>query len=171
VYLGSKQYGDSEAKLASRLNAGYFEVQGQKLRQVYRTDYIGHEVDRFFRTAKAAVPCALTMGEALFNRLDVEARLVAYPGLFRAIIKYDRDPDRPGAAFAWWHDLLFVRSELPADDMKGIGYSYRIFTLATQPQLNAIWHRGHDQKDLLLAPTLERFPLELRDRLKTIQQQ
>jgi hypothetical protein len=49
--------------------------------------------------------------------------------------------------------------------MKGIGYSYRIYTLATRPQLNSVWHRGHDQRDLLLAPTLERFPLELRDRL------
>ena len=110
------------------------------------------------------------MEEALFNRLDVKSRLVAYPGLFRAIIQYDRDPNQPGAAVRWWHDLLFVRSELPAAEMKGVGYSYRIYTLATQPQLNGIWHRGHDQGDLLLAPTLERFPLVLRDRLKTVQQ-
>jgi hypothetical protein len=34
AYIGSDQYGDSEAKLASRLNAGYFEVQGANLRQV-----------------------------------------------------------------------------------------------------------------------------------------
>ena len=54
--------------------------------------------------------------------------------------------------------------------MKGIGYSYRIYTLATRPQLNGVWHRGHDERDLLLGPTLERFPLELRDTLKTVQQ-
>jgi len=168
AYIGSNQYGDSEAKLASRLNAGHFEVRGDKLRQVYRTDYIGHEVDRFFRTTKAAVPCALTMGQTLFNRLNVKPQLVAYPGLFRATIQYDRNPDQPGSGFRGWHDLLFVHSELSAAEMKGIGYSYRIYTLATQPQLNGIWHRGHDQKDLLLMPTLERFPLELREALKTV---
>lgn len=82
AYLGSDQYGDNEAKLAGRLNAGYFEVQGAKLRQVYRTDYIGHEVDRFFRTTKAAVPCTITMGETLF--LSARCRSAAC-GLSRPI--------------------------------------------------------------------------------------
>jgi hypothetical protein len=59
---------------------------------------------------------------------------------------------------------------LPAAELKGIGYSYRIYTLATQPQLNGIWHRGHDQKDSLLAPTLKQFPVELQDKLKTVRQ-
>jgi hypothetical protein len=154
--------------LASRLNAGFFEVRGTKLHQVHRTDYIGHEVDRFFRTAKASVPCAITMGEALFDRLGVQAQLVAYPGLFRAIIQYDQNPSQPGLGFRGWHELLIVSSELPAAELKGIGYSYRIYTLATQPQLNRIWHRGHDQKDSLLAPTLKQFPVELQDKLKTL---
>jgi hypothetical protein len=112
----------------------------------------------------------MTMGETLFCRLDVQAQLVAYPGLFRASIRYEH-PDQPGVAFRWWSDLLFVQSELPAAaEMKGIGYNYRIYTLATQPQINGIWHRGHDHGDLLLAPTLERFPLEMRDKLKAVQQ-
>jgi hypothetical protein len=38
AYVGSKTYGDDEAKLASRLNAGFFEVRGTKLHQVHRTD-------------------------------------------------------------------------------------------------------------------------------------
>ena len=170
AYRGSETYGDDDASLASRLNAGFFEVRGQKLRQVHRTDYIGHEVDRFFRTSKAAVPCAVTMGEFLFDRLHVQAQLIAYPGLFRASIQYDRNPLQPSQGFRGWHDLLFVRSELPAADLKGIGYSYRIYTMATRPQLNGIWFRGHDQRDSLLAPTLERFPVDLRDKLQTAQQ-
>ena len=169
-YLGSETYGDDNAKLASRLNADFFEVRGEKLHQVYRTDYIGHEVDRFFRATKAAVPCAITMGESLFNRLHVQAQLIAYPGLFRASIQYDRNPLQPGQGSRGWHDLLFVRSELPAAELKGIGYSYRIYTLATRPQLNGIWFRGHDQGDSLLAPTLDRFSVALRDKLKTVRQ-
>ena len=170
AYLGKEAHGDDSASLASCLNAGFVEVREQKLHQVYRTDYIGHEVDRFFRTAKAAVPCAITMGEALFDRLRPDVQLIAYPGLFRASIQYDRNPLQPGHGFRGWHDLLFVRSELPAAELKGIGYSYRIYTLATRPQLNGIWFRGHDQRDLLLAPTLERFPVELREKLQTVQQ-
>jgi hypothetical protein len=170
AYLGSTAFGADEALLASRLNGGYFEVQGSKIFQVFRTDYIGHEIDRFFRTSKAAVPNAITMGETLFDRLDLRTRLYAHPGLFSAAIKYDRDISKPGGAFGYWHDLLFVQSELAASELKGIGYSYRIYTFTTRPMLNGLWHRACDRGDKLVQPTIERFPIELRDKLKTVEE-
>ena len=154
------------AELANRLNAGQFDTMGRRVRRVFRTDYIGHEVDRFFRTAKAALPGIVTVGESLFRRLKATSKLVANPGLFHATVEYDPDPDRPGGMRRWWSDLLYAYREIPAADLKGIGYPYRVYHFADRPRLNGLWHRAATEK--LIEPVLSVFPAELKDQLKTL---
>ena len=165
-YLGREnaRFDGDAADLAGRLNAGQFDILGRRLRQVFRTDYIGHEVDRFFRTTKAALPGIVTVGQALFDHLRPDVKLVAYPGLFRAHLEYELDPTQPGSRRGW-NDLLFSTREMPASELKGVGYPYRVHCFATRPQLNMLWRRALDEP--LVAPILDVFPAELRDRLKT----
>lgn len=168
-YLGREGIGlDADAaELASRLNAGQFDLNGHSVRQTYRTDYVGHEVDRFFRMTKASLPGILTIGEALICRLKLVSKLVAYPGLFRATLEYPQDPFiRNAALINWSPDLLYVQRDIPAAELKGIGYPYRVYHFATRPQLNGLWQRCENDpiaKQILLA-----FPIELRDQLKTV---
>jgi hypothetical protein len=168
-YLGrsAARFDADAAELAGRLNAGQFDVLGRRLRQSFRTDYIGHEVDRFFRTTKAALPGIVTVGQALFEQLGPTTQLIAYPGLFRAVLEYERDSTRPGDR-GGWSDLLFAQEEIPASKLKGIGYPYRVYHCITRPQLNGLWRQADNGG--LMAPILDIFPLELRNRLKTPRQ-
>ena len=42
-------------------------------RNTIRTDYIGHEIDRLFRAAKAARPMLVTVGQNLWGIADPDA--------------------------------------------------------------------------------------------------
>jgi hypothetical protein len=154
------RFGADEALLASRLNIGFFETTGRRRRQITRADYIGHDVDRFFRTTKAAIPGVVTIGEMLFDKLQIQSEVLVQPGLKQALITYERQP----GLLAYWHDLLYVESILQPKDLKGIERSYRSYHFATRPQLNGIWRRG--ETDQLLAPNIDKFPRSYRRRLR-----
>jgi hypothetical protein len=165
-YLGREQapFDADAAELANRLNAGQFDLMGRRVRSVFRTDYIGHEIDRFFRTTKAALPGIVTIGQSLFERFKATSALVAPPDLYRASLQYEVNPTKPGFRRGW-NDLLYVPREIPAKDLKGIGYAYCVYNLSTQPQLNALWHRA--ENDVLIKPVLAVFPAAFREGLNT----
>ena len=70
-FFGSEEsWRDGESvHLANRLNAGTLMVDGRRLLATTRTDYIGWEVDRFFRLTKFAIPGVVTVGANLFQRI------------------------------------------------------------------------------------------------------
>lgn len=158
---GGQPFDADCGELAARLNAGFYYVFGNQYRRAFRTDYIGHEIDRFFRTSKAALPCVVTVGEALFDFLQPKSRLFAHPGLFHATIEYSLQSGNPRS----WNELFFVRQTLAAADLKGIGYPYRVHQFATQHQLFSLWHAAESQD--LVKPSLVAFPAELKDKMMT----
>lgn len=167
AYLGrsAARFDADAAELAGRLNAGQFNIAGRRLNRVFRTDYIGHEVDRFFRTTKFSLPGVVTVGQALYNAMQAQVQLIAYPGLFQAHFQYERDPARPGIR-GGWSEPLFSSQEVSSADLKGIGYPYRVHHFVTRQQLNYLWR--HVPENALLAPVLRQFPLELKEQLMTV---
>lgn len=76
----------SDAKLARMydlLNLTHGNGYGHgAARGAARKDFIGFEIDRFFRAAKMARPSILAVGEALFTKLPAELH-IARPGTFQ----------------------------------------------------------------------------------------
>lgn len=144
--------------LANRLAGGFVESSGRMTRTAWRTDYIGHDVDRFFRTSKAALPGIVSVGEALFDLSGISGELAAYPGLFRARIS--------GCPDVKFGGIYYLREDIPSIDLKGIGYSYSVYQFTTRYGLNWL-HRNSEAKSTLLDRTRNRFTSDLRLALQT----
>jgi hypothetical protein len=168
IYLGAANGVKKDldrVELANRLNAGQLELAGRRVRVSYRTDYIGHEVDRFFRTTKAAIPGIVTIGETLFKRLNFHSEMTAYPGLFKGYFEYQTDyPNEVNPKKK--KEVLYVQSDLPASELKGIGYSYRNYHLTTRQDLSAIHHMNENRNEFM-QPTFKKFPSNILTQLKT----
>ena len=161
----SARFGPDHVQIANRLHAGYLELAGRTPRQAYRTDYIGHEVDRFFRASKAALPGTVTIGESLFEKLDAQSRPMAYPGLFLARLTHKPDPT--SGTLMSREDILYMKHVLVAEDMKGIGYPYITYHLLTLTQLRML-HHGRFADEQILAPTLRLFSKTLLASIQTV---
>lgn len=64
-------------KLGNRLHAGSLMGDVRRLIQMIRTDYIGWEVDRFFRATKFALPMVATIGQNLFEKVFNDPKKLA----------------------------------------------------------------------------------------------
>lgn len=159
------RFGQDHMQIANRLNAGYLEIAGRRLRSAYRTDYIGHEIDTFFRTTKGALPAVVTIGESLFEKLAAESRPIAFPGVFRAQLSHKPDP--PNEATSSRNDILYAKGVLKPDEMKGIGYPYLTYYLLTLPHLRAL-HYGNIADAKVLEPTICQFPREVVDAMSPV---
>lgn len=136
-----------------RLNVAHRIAAGTRTIQSVRPDYLGHEVDRFFRVSKAAMAMVVSMGECLFTKVNYSTKLTAYPGLFRA----DWSNTAGKNAQPLVHDTrLYVQEELTPDELKGIGYSYRVYHFIERGQLG-LFHNIPHYNPHMVEKTLKTF--------------
>ena len=160
-------FGTANVEILNRLNAGQFAlVGGHRVRQVYRTDLIGNDVDRFFRITKAALPGCVMVGETLYDHLTVTTGGEVAPGLEWVQLCYASDPNRPAGVVTTGKTLLGKRTEIPEDDLKGIGRSYVVHHLLAPEDLRGIWESAN--RNNLLDKTVEKLPRNLRDAIRQL---
>jgi hypothetical protein len=167
-YLDKKPgpLGPDEFKLLNRLNAGHFEASGvHRYRMAWRTDYIGNDVDRFFRTTKGALAGTMTIGEALFARAGFTTKPIAFPGLYDAHVMVDIAPN----AQRWFQGIYYKWSDLEAQSLKGLGISYRVYHIVRKERIFSL-HYGVEKDNSILDATRTKFPIDLVDTLSTMKQ-
>jgi len=130
------------AKVSNRLCLGRSEACAWSGVEVYRTDFIGHEIDRFFRSTKAALPGTVVIGDAMAQTLGLK-----FNGPADGILEVRDRSDvflRGGELF----DPIHCRSKmLTESDMKGISYAYKTYVLFSPRALNAVYKTGAIQKE------------------------
>jgi hypothetical protein len=70
-YYGRKPTGLEIVTVLNRLALASFEPIGATTVRTHRTDYIGHEIDRFFRATKTAIPGIVTIGETMAHEMQL----------------------------------------------------------------------------------------------------
>lgn len=139
------------ARVSARLCFGTSESTPWSRIQLYRTDYIGHEIDRFFRSTKAALPGTVAIGEAMVTRVGLR-----FSGPDDAIMELRDHADAPlrgGNPSDPIHCRLRTLSEA---QMKGIGYPYKSYLLFAPRQLNGLYTTSHIRKERQMpAPNYE----------------
>ena len=127
-------------ELCNRLNLGSADILGDRSRVSTRTDYIGLEVDRFFRVAQFCKPLILCVGQALMDKLNYEIEPAA-PGLEHINVKVLALKVPNGPDDGWSTKRKYVISEvIPAAMMRGIGESYTIYHLFGRNALGEAIH-------------------------------
>jgi hypothetical protein len=132
IITESRGHAPSLAELAqvlSRLCFGTSEATRWTRLQLYRTDYIGHEIDRFFRTTKAALPGTVAIGASMAQHLGL-----TFGEPVSGIMAVSDGAGQP------------LRGGMPCDpihaarrtfeDLKGIGYPYDVYQLFAPRMLN-----------------------------------
>ena len=143
-------------QLGNRLHAGILEGPRKRLRTTFRTDYIGWEVDRFFRASGFALPGVVTVGRNLFERVvDVSMEPnegLAGTRLYKAVIEC---PVVQGVSKRFDHDFRYVRRHLCASELKGVGSDYAVYRVLREIELLGLHHP--DPHDPIMRGTLEVF--------------
>lgn len=152
-------------ELGNRLHAGVLEMDGRRLVTTTRTDYIGWEVDRYFRMTKYALPCVVSVGKDLFEEILGDspnaATQVGATNLFKAVFSYK---DTQGPSVHWEHSFFFVKKEIPANCLKGIGENYAVCHVVRKGDLLGFCHNGVDP--CTMAPTHAVFTKDMVDAVK-----
>ena len=159
-------YSDEDfLELGNRLHAGVLEMDGRRLVTTIRTDYIGWEVDRYFRMTKYALPCVVSVGKDLFEEILGDspnaATQVGATNLFKAAFSYQYTK---GRSVHWEHSFFFVMKEIPANCLKGIGESYAVYRVVRRGDLLGFCHNGVDP--CTMAPTHAVFTKDLVDAVR-----
>ncbi len=113
------------AATANRLGAGTGTFVAGTWRNAVRTDYIGHEIDRLFRAAKAARPMVVSVGRNLWETVDPGAEGLAEKSNIDRHLTVRCDPRDPSAS----RGLIYrVHPEtILAEKMKGMDADYRVY--------------------------------------------
>lgn len=136
-------------ELGNRLNAGVLEMDGRRLVTTIRSDFVGWEVDRYFRMTKYALPCVVSVGRDLFEEtlgdsID-NAKQVSDTNLFRAEFPYKY---AEGPSISYEHSFHFVKEEIPAKCLKGTGEGYALYHVLRKHDLLDLYCRNADQGTL-----------------------
>lgn len=170
-------FGASHAEILRRLNAGHFELAGgHRVRQAYRTDFIGPHIDRFFRITKFALPGLVMVGDDLMRvlRFDVaegfdvsqeqpsprEDAERPRPEFDRILLTFPCNTHDADSDVAFAEPLLRKRTELLPKDLKGIGAAYAVHHLIGIPSFRGTVHRAHRIPPL--RETVAAYPEALR---------
>jgi hypothetical protein len=122
------------ARVARRLCLSSYEPIGWSAFHEFRTDYIGHEIDRFFRTTKAAIPGTVTIGASLAHKMGLMFQPVKH-GIHGAFTSSNM-PLMGGFPADPVHARIRT---FEADQLKGIGYAYDTYTLFGPRSLNGVY--------------------------------
>lgn len=146
--LGTEESWQSEdfMELGNRLHAGNLMADGRRLLTTIRTDYIGWEVDRFFRATKSALPGVVTVGRTLFEEtFGVRGHTdenVGGTGLMKTVL---RCPIQQGGSAHFRHCFRYVKKNIAAEDLKGLGEGYTVYRVLRDLDLLKLYHTGADQ--------------------------
>ena len=148
-------------ELGNRLHAGSLMGDGRRLITAIRTDYIGWEVDRFFRATKFALPSVVTVGQALFekvvDRSEESEEGLAGTGLQKAVIECPLDPEGLSARFD--HTLRYVKKDVPPKCLKGVGEGYAVYRVIRGNDLLGLHHPLADKT--IMQETFDVFTPEM----------
>ena len=143
-------------ELGNRLHAGSLMGDGRRLITAIRTDFIGCEVDRFFRATKFALPGVVTVGRALFEKVvDVSAGPdggLGGTGLQKAVVEC---PIHQSGDARFDYDFRYVMEYIRPDDLKGMGEGYVVYRVVRESDLLKLRHTGADEA--IMAETFEVF--------------
>lgn len=123
--LAQAQAPEIAVKLFNNLNIASTSLAvGQKRATTsVRTDFIGLDVDRFFRIAKFCRPSLLSVGDSLMERLDCTFDDI--PSFEHLAIKTLHQPVPQGSGIQFSHRNVIVEPLRP-DQLKGVGRDYRV---------------------------------------------
>ena len=152
-------------ELGNRLHAGIFLGDGRRLVTAIRTDYIGWEVDRFFRMTKYALPCVVAVGQNLFKeaveRSPDDADRIGRTELCKAVFAC---PTPEGTGKRYDHGFHFVKKEIDAKCLKGVGEGYAVYHVLGEYDLLRLHHTGADEE--VMEDTYEVFTKEMEDAVR-----
>jgi hypothetical protein len=100
----------------------------------YRTDYVGHEVDRFFRTTKSAMSGTVTVGERV-----AKAMQLTFNSTTKDVETVNTNAGQPLTGGVPQDPIYARRRTLKENELKGIGYPYDTFTLFAPRTLKALY--------------------------------
>lgn len=146
-------------ELGNRLYAGSLLGDGRRLIQTIRTDYIGWEVDRFFRASKFALPMVATVGQNLFKRVFSDpkksGKSLNGTGLQKAMIEYSTQQ----GSIRYDNDLRYVKMNIAPKKLKGVGEGYMVYWLLRKNELFGLHDTYADKK--IMKKTLDVFTPEM----------
>jgi hypothetical protein len=119
---------------ARRMSLSGYEPVGWWDFHEFRTDYIGHEIDRFFRTTKSAIPGTVTIGASMARAMGLGFK-PTMQGI-HAVFTNGGAPLTGGVPPDPVHAR--IRTFKP-DELKGIGYAYDTYTLFAPRTLSALY--------------------------------
>ncbi len=128
-------------ELGNRLHAGSLMGDGRRLITAIRTDYIGWEVDRFFRATKFALPSVVTVGRALFERVvdrsEESEEGLDGTGLQKAVIECPIDRE---LSVRYDHTLRYVKTDIAPECLKGVSEGYTVYRVIGENDLLGLHH-------------------------------
>ena len=160
--LGPEESWNSEdfIELGNRLHAGNLLGDGRRLVTAIRTDYIGWEVDRFFRATKFALPRVVAVGQALFKETfglpQHPDEDVGATGLMKTVL---RCPIQQGGSERYMHCFRYVKKDIASKDLKGVGEGYTVYQVLRDNDVLGLRHTGADKKTM--KETFEVFTPEM----------
>lgn len=118
--------------LINNLNIGISNLADGKSRIAYRTDFIGFEIDRFFRVTEGCKPGLLTIGQNLLNHLDYKIEKIKNKlDIYKLIFKYPLGTH--GTSYKRYN---YFSEKLCSKQMKGIRTAYKICHIFRVHSLN-----------------------------------
>ena len=155
--LNSRDY----IELGNRLHAGSLMGDGRRLIQTIRTDYIGWEVDRFFRATKFALPMVATVGQNLFDKVFNDPKKsdkdLNGTGLQKAVIECPID--KVGSV-RYEYDFRYVKEDIAPECLKGVGEGYTVYRVLRKHDLLGLYHTCAD-KTIMEETTFKVFTREM----------
>ena len=122
--------------IMQNLNIGInLETINDKVRYETRTDFIGYEIDRFFRVSKFALPGIVTFGKELIGSILYDDDEILNKVNDTSI--YDKFAIAHGSDTVRRHDYFktFKRT-IPSSEMTGIGDEYEVYFIFLESMLD-----------------------------------
>ena len=153
-------------ELGNRLNLGALMKDSRRMISLVRTDYIGWEIDRFFRASKLAMPCIATIGQRLFDRIEgtswEDAEPVPNTKLRRLVVECPLIPG--GGSKRFDHSFLVLKQEMSEGELKGVGAPYRVYHIVRDIQLFGLHHNQVAERTM--GRTLKYFTPDMVDAVR-----
>lgn len=163
TFHGGEPSSSEVANITRRLGLAAYEPMGVAAIRLHRTDYIGHEIDRFFRATKTALPGIVTVGETMIR--EMQLALVPVAEGVCAVRGANGGPFNAGFP----SDPIYCCVS-PPDKWKGIGYNYPTYGLFAPRSLKRLYvHMDADRLNgippVAYDNTAERIPKGVVDKL------
>lgn len=158
-------FGAEHAEILNRLNAGFFMLAGgHRLRRAYRTDYIGTDIDQFFRITRFALPGVVMVGDKLMQKLRLQQLGEVAPEIDEIALLFPPDLHHPESVVTTGQGLLRMRQNLAPKDLKGLDAPYAVHHVIQKIALRGLLHEA--TLNPFLSPTIRQFPDDISALIK-----